>query len=61
MFDAISTATGKPGSPLTALFIGTLAPAQGGWWHDLVKGGSAGSTYVKLLQGDRDQWDQWDQ
>ena len=59
MFDAISTATGKPGSPLTALFIGTLAPAQGGWWHDLVKGGSAGSTYVKLLQGDRDQWDQW--
>ena len=59
MFDAISTATGKPGSPLTALFIGTLAPAQGGWWHDLVQGGSAGSTYVKLLQGDRDQWDQW--
>ena len=59
MFDAISTATGKPGSPLTALFIGTLAPAQGGWWHDLVAGGSAGSTYVKLLQGDRDQWDSW--
>ena len=59
MFDAISTATGKPGSPLKALYIGTLAPAQGGWWHDLVEGGSAGSTYVKLLQGDRDQWDQW--
>ena len=37
MFDAISTATGKPGSPLKALFIGTLAPAQGGWWHDLVQ------------------------
>ena len=59
MFDAISTATGKPGSPLKALFIGTLAPAQGGWWHDLVAGGSKGSTYVKLLQGDRDTWDQW--
>ena len=59
MFDAISTATGKPGSPLKALFIGTLAPAQGGWWHDLVNGGSAGSTYVKLLQGDRDAWDTW--
>ena len=59
MFDAISTATGKPGSPLKALFIGTLAPAQGGWWHDLVLGGSAGSTYVKLLQGDLDKWDQW--
>ena len=59
MFDAISTATGKPGSPLKALFIGTLAPAQGGWWHDLVGGGSKGSTYVKLLQGDRDKWDSW--
>ena len=59
MFDAISTSTGKPGSPLKALFIGTLAPAHGGWWHDLVGGGSAGSTYVKLLQGDRDKWDSW--
>ena len=59
MFDAISTATGKPGSPLKALFIGTLAPAQSGWWHDLVGGGSNGSTYVKLLQGDRDSWDTW--
>ena len=59
MFDAISTATGKPGSPLKALFIGTLAPAQGGWWHDLVGGGSAGSTYVKLLQGDLAKWDSW--
>ena len=59
MFDAISTATGKPGSPLTAVFIGTLAPATGGWWHDLVGGGSKGSTYVKLLQGDRDKWESW--
>ena len=59
MFDAISTATGKPGSPLKALFIGTLAPAQGGWWHELVGGGSNGSTYVKLLQGDRDKWESW--
>ena len=59
MFDAITTAQGKPGSPLKAIFIGTLAPAHGGWWHELVEGGSAGSTYVKLVQGDRDQWDQW--
>ena len=59
MFDAISTSVGKPGSPLKALFIGTLAPAQGGWWHDLVGGGSKGSTYVKLLQGTADTWDKW--
>ena len=30
MFDAIMTAMGKPGSPLRAVFIGTLAPAAGG-------------------------------
>ena len=46
MFDAISTATGKPGSPLKALFIGTLAPAQSGWWHDLVNGGSARAQHM---------------
>ena len=59
MFDAISTATGKPGSPLKALFIGTLAPAQSGWWHDLVNGGSQGSTHVTVLRADLDKWDQW--
>ena len=37
MFDAIQTAQGKPGSPLRAIYIGTLAPATGGWWHKLVE------------------------
>ena len=59
MFDAISTSTGKPGSPLTALFIGTLAPAVGGWWPALIEAGSHGSTYVQALQGDRETWDSW--
>ena len=59
MFDAITTAQGKPGSPLRAIFIGTLAPAVGGWWHDLVADGSHASTYVQALQGDPDKWDQW--
>ena len=36
-----------------------MAPAKAGWWHDLVGGGSKGSTYVKLLQGNLDKWDQW--
>lgn len=57
--DAIETAQGKPGSPLKVLYIGTLAPARAGWWHDLVKGGSNGSTYVQKLQGDKAKWDQW--
>ena len=40
LHDAIETAKGKPGSPLTAVYIGTLAPAISGWWHDLIKRGS---------------------
>ena len=59
MFDAISTSLGKPNSPLKALFIGTLAPAQGGWWHDLIDRGSHHSTYVQAIQGDRETWDSW--
>lgn len=59
LHDAIQTAQGKPGSPLRAVYIGTLAPATGGWWHELVEGGSHGSTYVQKLQGDSKTWDQW--
>ena len=59
MYDAISGAQGKPGSPLRAIYIGTLAPALSGWWHDLVADGSHGSVYVMSLQGDRRKWDQW--
>ena len=59
MNDAIQTAQGKPGSRLKVIYIGTLAPATGGWWHDLVGDGSHGSTYVQALQGDPERWDQW--
>lgn len=59
MHDAIQTAQGKPGSRLRVVYIGTLAPARGGWWHDLVSDGSLGSTFVHALQGDAAKWDQW--
>ena len=59
LHDAIETAKGKPGSPLRALYIGTLAPATGGWWHDLVDDGTHGTSYVQALQGDPKKWDQW--
>ena len=59
MFDAIVTALGKPDSPMKAIFIGTLAPAMSGWWHDLIADGSNGSTYVQTLQGDVEKWDTW--
>ena len=52
LFDAIETAKGKPGSPLRALYLGTLAPALSGWWHDLISGGTNGTTYVQALRGD---------
>ncbi len=57
--DALMTAQGKPGSPLRAVFLGTLAPAKRGWWHDLIADGSRGSTYVQSLAGNREKWDSW--
>ena len=59
LHDAIETAKGKPGSPLRAVYIGTLAPSTSGWWHDLVAAGSNGSTFVQVLQGDIEKWDKW--
>ena len=59
MADAIETAIGKPGSDMRVIYIGTLAPATGGWWHDMIETGSRGSTYVQALQGDPEKWDQW--
>ena len=59
LHDAIETAKGKPGSPLRVVYIGTLAPATSGWWHDLVNDGSHSSTYVQALRGDPEKWDRW--
>ena len=59
MSDAIETALGKPGSKMRAIYIGTLAPSNGGWWHDLIAGGTKGSTYVQALQADVEKWDRW--
>ena len=66
MHDAIETAKGKPGSPLRALYLGTLAPALSGWWHDLVDDGTRGETVVHVLKGrgprdehDSDWWAKW--
>lgn len=59
MHDALQTAQGKPGSPLKVIYIGTLAPARAGWWHDMIDGGSHGSVFVQSLRGDRSKWDKW--
>ena len=58
MHDAIQTAHGKPGSPMTVIYIGTLWPSHAGWWPELVEGGSEGSTYVQSLVGKVKRWDQ---
>ena len=59
MWDALTTAQGKPQSPLKIVLIGTLAPAMSGWWHDLIEDGTGKSTYVQALRGDPDNWDSW--
>ena len=56
MYDAITTALGKPNSPMRTVFIGTLAPSMSGWWHDLVNDGSGDTTYVQALQGKVEAW-----
>ena len=57
MHDAIQTAMGKPGSPLRAIYIGTLWPSHSGWWPELVSAGTHGSTYVQHLAADKQKWD----
>ena len=59
MHDAIATSAGKPGSPMRTVYIGTLAPARAGWWHDLIDAGSRGSTYIQALRGRRERWDSY--
>ena len=59
MYDAVQTAQGKPDSPLRALYIGTLAPARGGWWPELIARGSRGTVHVTALQANPDKWDRW--
>ena len=59
MHSALQTALGKPGSAMRVIYIGTLAPAVSGWWHDLVSAGSTGSTHVTAVTGDRKTWDRW--
>ena len=62
VWDALTTARGKPDSPLTILIVGTLAPSATGpghWWWDLVDGGTTGDTYIMALRGDASKWDSW--
>ena len=56
LHEAIQTAQGKPGTNMRVIYIGTLAPAVSGWWHDLVSGGSHGSTHVTALRGRLGTW-----
>ena len=59
LFDAIETAKGKPGSPLRSLYIGTLAPAMSGWWHELALSKSGQGRAIMCLQGRPERWDKW--
>ena len=60
MWDALTGAQGKPGSPLKIIVIGTVAPSLDGWYADMVADGSRGSTYVMALQcNNPDKWDSW--
>ena len=62
LWDALTGALGKPGSPLKIIVIGTLAPmatGAGHWYWNLVSDGTRGSTYVEAIQGQLEGWDTW--
>ena len=61
MWTTLTTAQGKPDSPLRIIIVGTLAPmgTPGHWWHDLVERGSHGSTYVMAIAGNAATWSTW--
>ena len=63
MYESLLTAQGKPDSDLRLIFIGTIAPAQRGWWPDLVKSGSnkQEGRFVKVLQADEQKWSNWNE
>ena len=58
VWEAIETAIRKPTTErrMKVVVIGTLAPALGGWWHDLVNQGSTDTIHVQALIGRRDRW-----
>ena len=62
LWDAISTAIGKVGSPLKVVLCGTLAPmanSAGHWWWDIVHDGTVGNRHVTYFHGDLETWDKW--
>ena len=61
VWDALTTARGKPDSPMRILIVGTLAPKadrSGHFFWDMVDTGSKGDTYVMAIRGDSERWDQ---
>ena len=62
IWSALTTARGKPDSPLKILIVGTLAPlatGPGHFFYDLIDKGSVGDTHVTALRGHLDGWDSW--
>ena len=61
LFRSIQTAMGKVGSPLRAVFLGTLSPGQPGqWWHEMIRRGCNKTTYVMNFQASENQLEKWD-
>ena len=62
IWSALTTARGKPDSPLKILIVGTLAPSATGpghFFYDLIDKGSVGDTHVTALRGNLESWDTW--
>ena len=57
MHQALTTSIGKPGSITRIIYIGTMAPAQRGWWVDLVNSQTTSKRYVMKYAGSLESWE----
>ena len=56
MFQALRTCIGKPNARTKLIFIGTISPANRGWFRDLVESKNSESRYIQVLSGRDINW-----
>ena len=56
MYQALTTCVGKPNARTKLIFIGTISPANRGWFRDLVESKKSKTRYIQVLSGRDINW-----
>ena len=56
MFQALTTCLGKPNAKTKLIFVGTISPANRGWYRDLVESKNTESRYIQVLSARDINW-----